>query len=342
MLRSVLILFTVLGWLPAAQAALPFATAVVQYHEVDETYVVDAVAEAVKQSTVSAQISGRIVEIGFDVGDRVKKGQVLVRIDPSEVSLALAVSEAQVAQAQATLQNAKSTYERTQRLFAQKFVSQAALDKAAAEYKAAEAQLRATRAGAGLAATTKSFATVLAPYSGVVAARHVELGEMASPGKALMTGFDPRDLRLVAHVPQYKLADIRRLAQARVEFPVLNKWVKAAAITVFPAADAKTHTTRVRLDLPENVQGIYPGMFARAHFSVGRARKLLVPAQAVVRRSEVTGVYVVDGKGNVALRQVRLGEPAGPEGIEVLGGLIPGEIVALEPIKAGMYLKKRG
>lgn len=337
--QSVLTLLASLLLALPAHAALPFATARVEYRDVDQTYAVEAVVEAVNQSTVSAQIAGRIVEINFDVGDYVKKGQVLMRIDEREVSQALAGSQAQVAQAQANLQNARAHFERTRQLFAQKFVSQAALDKAQADYKAAQAQLTATLAGAGAAATTRGFATVVAPYSGVVSARHVELGEMAAPGKPLMTGFDPRDLRVVASIAQYKLPDIRRSPRAQVEFPELNKWVKAAAVTVLPAADVRTHTTKVRLDLPEDLRDVYPGMFARAHFTVGLARKLLVPAAAVVRRSEVTAVYVVDDKGVVQLRQVRLGEPAGQSGVEVLAGLVPGEKVALEPVKAGMYLR---
>ena len=324
---------------PLAQAALPFATAVVEYREVDQTYATEALVEAVKQSTVAAQISGRVVEVNFDVGYTVKKGQMLVRIDESEARQAVAGSEAVVAQARANLQNVRLNYERTKQLLAQKFVSQAAVDKAQADYKAAEAQLAAALASAGQAATTKGFTAVMAPYGGVVAARHVELGEMASPGKALMTGFDPRDLRVVASVPQYKLADVRRAARAQVEFTSLNKWVAAKAVIILPAADARTHTTRVRLDLPEDLNDVYPGMFARAHFSVGLARKLLVPTQAIVRRSEVTAVYVVDAKGGVTFRQIRLGEPAADGMVEVLAGLSAGETVALEPVKAGMYLK---
>jgi RND family efflux transporter MFP subunit len=306
---------------------------------VDQTYAAEALVEAVRQSTVAAQISGRIVEVHFDVGDTVKKGQVLVRIDESEARQAVAGSEAVVAQARASLQNARMHFERTRQLLAQKFVSQAALDKAQADYKAAEAQLAAAQASAGQAATTRGFTAVMAPYSGVVAVRHVELGEMASPGKALMTGFDPKDLRVVASIPQYKLADVRRAARAQVEFPSLNKWITAKAVTLLPAADVRTHTTRVRLDLPEDIHDVYPGMFARAHFAVGRAKKLLVPVQAIVRRSEVTAVYVADAKGGVAFRQVRLGEPVADGMIEVLAGLSAGETVALEPVKAGIYLK---
>lgn len=327
---------------PAVQAALPFATAKVQYREVDQTYAAEAYVEAVKQSTVSAQISGRVVEVLFDVGDYVNKGDVIARIDEREVTQSFAGSQAQAAQAQATLVNAKANYERHRQLFARKFVSQAALDNALAQYKAAQAAAAAAGAGAGVAETTKGYATIVAPYSGVVAARLVEVGEMASPGKPLMTGFDPKDLRVVASIPQYKIDEVRHALRATVEFPAQRKWVQATSITLLPVADARTHTTRVRLNLPEDLRGVYPGLFARAYFTVGKAKKLLVPQAAVVRRSEVTGVYVVDAQGKVSLRQVRLGEVQVNGDMEVLAGLASGETVALDPVKAGIYLRQEG
>jgi len=323
-----------------ALAALPFPIGTVEFRDVDQTYAVEGLVEAVKQATVSSQIAGRIIELKFDVGDYVQKGAVIARIDESVVGQQVAGSRAQVDQARALLDNARAQYERTKQLFAQKFISQAALDKSTAEYKAAQAQASASLAGAGEAAATRRFATIVAPFSGVVSARHIELGEMAQPGKPLLTGFDPKDLRVEVSVPEYKLPAVREQARAMVEIPSINKWVKATQVTVLPAADVTTHVSRVRLALPEDVRDVYPGMFARAHFAVGRAKKLLVPAAAVLRRSELTAVYVVDAQDQVQLRQVRLGEPVGAGQIEVLAGVMPGEKVALDPVRAGIYLKQ--
>lgn len=317
-----------------AHAAQDLKTEVIAYREMDQLYSIDAVVEAVKQTTVSAQVSGRIVAINFDVGDSVKQGAVIVRIDEREVADAYAGSQAQIAQAQAALRNAQAVYERTRQLFSQKFVSQAALDKALADYKAAQAQLEAAVALGSQAATVKSYATVVAPYSGVVAQRHVELGEMATPGKPLMTGFDPRDLRVVASVPQRELAAAKKSGTARVEFPAFAKTVAGGRVTFLPAADAQTHATRMRVSLAQPVAGAYPGMFARVHFITGRAQKLMIPVAAVVRRSELTAVYVVSDEAAVKLRQIRLGEAAGEAGVEVLAGLSPGDRIALEPAQA--------
>jgi len=338
--------FVLLGALsPAwvqAQVQPVLVTAAVQYREVDVTYAAEATVEAVKQSTVSARVTGRIVEINYDVGDSVKKGQVIVRIDETEARQVVAGTEAQVAQSQAAFENARAALERNRELAKQKFISQAALEKAEADYRVAEAQLKASKAGASQATTTKGYSVVTAPYSGVVSARHVELGEMATPGKPLMTGFDPADMRVIATVPQYKIAEVRASPRAMVEVPSLSKWIAANAITVLPSADARTHATYVRLDMPPNLVGVYPGMYARAYFTIGRARKLVAPVAAVVKRSEVAGMYVVNDQGQVSFRQVRLGEPTTQGEIEILAGVSAGEKVALEPVKAGMAATPRG
>ncbi|MCX7960692.1 MAG: efflux RND transporter periplasmic adaptor subunit [Burkholderiales bacterium] len=324
-----------------AQAPMPppapqLAAGVAEVREVDLVYSAEAVIEAVRQSTVAAQIAGRIVEIRFDVGDYVKKGEVIVRIDERAATQAVAASEAQVREAEAAVRNARLNFERSRKLFEQKFISQAALDKAEAEYKQAQARLSAMLAGAGAAAVERGFATIVAPYSGVVSARHVELGEMAVPGKPLMTGFDPASLRAVANVPQSQVPAIQASGRARIEIPSVGRWIEAKQITVVPAADPRTHTTRIRLELAQDVRGVYPGVFARAHFTIGRAERLLVPREAVFRRSELTAVYVLDEKGWPRLRQVRLGTAGDERAVEVLAGLRPGERVALEPVKAGM------
>ena len=321
-------------------ADAPMAKGSVQYREVDLTYAADAVVEATRQSTVAAQVTGRIVELKYDVGDFVQKGQVIVRIDQTEAQQVLAGSEAQVAQAQAAFENARAEFERTRDLAKQKFVSQAALDKAEAAVRVAEAQVKSAKAGAGQAATSKGYTTVIAPYSGVVSARHVEVGEMAAPGKPLLTGFDPSDLRVIATVPQYKVGEIRTSARVSVEIPSLHKWIVGTGMTVLPNAETRTQSTRVRIDLPRDLRDVTPGVFARAHFAVGRERKLVMPQSAVVRRSEVTGAYVVGEQGQLSFRQIRVGEPAGETWVEVLAGLRPGEQVALEPVKAGMALAK--
>lgn len=311
-------------WLAAAAQAQEAIT--VNYRDIPVSYPAEAVVEAVQQATVAAQVAGRVVEVHVDAGQRVKKGELLMRIDAREEAENSASAQAQLVQA-------KLHYERTKELLAKKFVSQAALDKAQADYLAA-------KAAAGASGATLSHATVTAPISGIVAQRQTELGEMAAMGKPLVTIYDPKDLRVLASIPQYKLPEIKQGMKARLEFPESGQWIDAARVEVLPTADARSHTVTARLYLPDGVQGVIPGMAARAHFIVGTARKLTVPPKAILRRGEVTGLYVLDDKNVPHLRQIRLGETQANGEVEVLAGLSGGERVSLDPIAAGMALKQ--
>jgi len=330
-------LATVCSTMAFAQSSESVATssAIVEYRDVSRIATAEGVVEAVRQSTLAAQVAGRILALNVKAGDAVRAGQVLVQIDSRSAAQAEAASLSQVREARANLANAKAKYERSGQLFAQKFISQAALDQAEAEYIAAQEQTSAAIAKAGQAATSKTYTTVTAPYAGLVASTEVEVGDMATPGKALLTVFDPSELRVTATLPQAVLAQARLDAPVTVEIATLGRALTARGAIVVPVADTRTHTTRVRLALPESA-GLLPGQYARAQFATGRTRALAIPITAVLRRSEVTAVYVLDRTGAARLRQVRLGEPAGDGLVEVLAGLEPGERVSLEPVRAGI------
>ena len=316
--------FSLFFGLTAAVAAEPLPVITVKPHAVDLAFPAESLVEAVQQATVGAQIAGRVLEVKADAGQSVKKGDVLMRIDAREAAEAARAAEAQYA-------NAKVSYDRTKSLVSQKFMSSAALDKARADLDAAAANRAA--AGAG-----QSHATIVAPMTGIIARRHAEMGDMATPGKPLFTIYQPGTLRVTASIPQYRLKAMRDVKTARVEFPELGKWVDAVKVQVLPTADAATHVSQVRVNLPD-VPEATPGMFARVHFVTGQAEKLTVPASAVLRRGEVAAVYVQTADNRLSLRQLRLGDAVGLGEIEVLAGLSAGDKVVTDPVKAGIQLK---
>lgn len=303
-------------------------------------HVAEATLEAVNQATVASRVPGRIVELPVDAGDRVARGDVVLRIDAAEAEQGLAAADAAVAQAQASLANARAEHDRARSLLARNFVSQSAVDQARTALLAAEAQLRAARAGRAQASTAQAYTTIESPMSGVVSMRHVEVGEMALPGTSLLTIFDPAAMRAVADVPQSRLASLAPGAlRASVELPDSGRSVEATRVSVLPAADARTHTLRVRIDLPADLGEVVPGSFARVHFTTGQAAMIRVPVEAVVRRSEITGVYVVDERNAFSLRQIRTGPVHADGTVEVLAGLTGGEEIALDPVAAGIVAR---
>lgn len=307
-----------------------------------QTYASEATIEAIRQATVAAQVQGRVLEARVDAGARVRRGDVLMRIDTREADQAVAAATANVAAAQARVVEARASLERTRSLKARNFISAAAVDQAQAAFDSATAQHKSAEAARAQADASRGFATVTSPIDGVVAQRLTEAGEMAQPGRPLMTIYEPGGLRAVADVPQSRLAELGKTGlKAKVEFPESGRWLDAAAIVVLPSADPRTHTARVRVSLPADAAGVVPGMAARVHFVVGDAPRLAVPAGAILRRGEITGVYVADGKGGFSLRQLRVGSPLADGSVEVLAGLSGGEAVALDPVRAGLLRQAR-
>lgn len=317
----------------ATQAAPSSATAV--YRDIDRSALAEGIVEAVRQSTIAAQVAGRVVAMPVKAGDRVRAGQLLVQIDPRSAVQAEAASQSQLREAQANLANAKASFERSRQLAVQKFISVAALDQAQAQYLAAQAQASAAVANAGASATSRSYTTIVAPYDGIVGSTDAQVGDMATPGRSLVTVFDPHELRVTATLAQAVLARADLAAPIVIEIPSLKRALTARRVTVIPMADVRTHTTQVRLDLPE-AAGLMPGQYARAAIVTGHAEALTIPEAAVIRRSEVTAVYVLDADGKAQLRQVRMGEPAGNGLIEVVAGLRAGERVSVEPVRVGI------
>uniref|UniRef100_UPI0035B35C40 efflux RND transporter periplasmic adaptor subunit n=1 Tax=Ramlibacter sp. TaxID=1917967 RepID=UPI0035B35C40 len=211
------------------------------------------------------------------------------------------------------------------------YISQAALDRAEAQYKTAQAEAAAQLASAGAARTQSDFYLVRAPYDGVIAEVSVVLGDMAMPGKPLVTVYDPAALRVSAAVPQTLAARLPADAKVQAELAGAAARITPVRTQLLPTVDPATHSQTLRLDLPPGTVAV-PGQFARAWLPVagsGDAR-VLIPAQAVVRRAELTAVYVAGADGKPLLRQVRLGRTEGTQ-VEVLSGLSAGEPVVLDP-----------
>ncbi|WP_374564845.1 efflux RND transporter periplasmic adaptor subunit [Ideonella sp.] len=324
----------------APGASPPLATAPVVSSSATGSAGWDGVVQAVRQTTVAAQVPGAVVALEVRAGDSVKAGQVLARLDARAAEQTAAAGAAQAQAARAAQDEATKEFARQQQLYEQHYISRAALDRAEAQYKSAQAQAGAQLANAGAARTQSGFYVVKAPYAGVVADVAVVLGDMAMPGTPLLTLYDPLAMRVSVAVPQTVATRWSPDAAVQIELPGLpgGRAVTPAKTRLLPAVDPATHTLELQLDLPAGLAGVRPGMFARAWLpgaseagsSAGPSARLYVPARAIVTRAELTAVYVVGADGRVSLRQVRRGATVG-EQVEVLAGVSAGERVALDP-----------
>ena len=289
-----------------------------------------------------------MVELPVRAGQRVAAGQLLLRIDARAANQAATASQAQIGAARAQLDVAAKDLERKRQLAAKNYISKAALEQAEAGYRAAAAQVNALTAAAAAATTQSGFYVVKAPYAGVISQLSIELGDMAMPGRPLLTIYDPASLRVTASVPSSVIGKVDP-AKAQVELPDAGgSMIAPTRVEVLPAVDPRSLTQALRANLPAGLDRAVPGMFARVWLPVPAAaaaaqggsapasgsallgQNIRVPLKSIVRRGEMTGLYVLDAKNRPLLRQVRLGRTTGDQ-VEILSGLQAGERVVTEP-----------
>ncbi len=292
--------------------------------------------EAVNQSTVSAQTSGRVARINYDVNDFVPKDAVIVRFTDTEQNAALRIAKATVEEAEARLDEAGLEFQRIESMFENQTISKARFDQAKANNAAAEARLNAARSGVTAAEEQLEYTVVRTPFAGIVAERYVEVGELVTPGQPIMKGLSLQLLRVNVDIPQSMFNAVREIGKAYIYAD--DQRIVAQSLTFFPIADSITNSFTVRVNLPEDSTALLPGMYVKVGFVVGQTQRLLVPYNAVVRRSELTAVYILTDN-QVTLRQVRLGRRYDSR-IEILAGVSESERVATNPVEAGIFLKE--
>jgi RND family efflux transporter MFP subunit len=333
---------------PAAQAAEPATGPRVPTLEVragtgSTGFELDGVIQPIRQATVSAQVSGNLTELRIKAGDRVRTGQAIARIDERDVQAGLARTEAAVTEADAQVRLATTEFNRARELRGQGFLSQAAQDTAETQLKAARSALAQAQAARTQATLARGFAVVTAPFDAVVLETHMEAGDLATLGRPIATLYAPQALRAVVQVSTTRAPTAR--AARRIEVQLADgRWIAPAQRSEGPVADAVSQTVEWRLDLPSTAQAaVRPGQSVRVRFAEAAPGGAAapdqpsvprVPAAAVLRRGELTAVYVVQQQ-HFALRAVRAGASSSA-GVEILAGLRTGERIAADAVKAGL------
>lgn len=305
----------------------------------------DGSLQAVQHSVLSAQASGRVSQLLVKAGDPVRKGQALAVIDDRATQAGVSQSQASVAQAEVELANAQANEARVRDLHAQGFVAKAALETAQAQLKAAQAGAAAARAGQTQSSLAQGFTRVSAPFDGVVMQTHIEAGALAMPGTPIVTVYAPQPLRAEVHVPASFQAQAVAAQRVEVQLPGTDTWVKPSNLYNARAADAVSQTVLWRMALnPSDTATQVPGRSLKVRFvgasNDGAVERLVMPSSAVLRRGELTAVYVVsepaEGRAQFVLRAVRVGPSTADGQVTVLTGLRAGERLALDPVRAGL------
>ena len=325
-------------WLPVPVLADGLEAEPAALKEVSTTYTLDGVVEAELNTTISAQTSGKIQQIHFDVNDFVNKNEVVVVIDNKQQSSALKQSEAALKEARALQQEAQAEFKRVDKIYKEKLVSKAAFDKAVSALKAADARVESALAATAQAREQFEYTLVRAPFSGILTERMVEPGETVNVGSRLVSGVSLERLRVLTHVPQsiHKAVRDHRYAIVVTE----DSEIVSTDMTFFPFADPQSHSFALRVRLPESYHDLLPGMHVKIAMEVSREDKVVIPFNSVAFRSEVTGVYVIKND-RISFRHVRLGRRLGGNEVVVVAGVDGGEMLATDPVAAAVAIKQQ-
>ncbi|HKK56132.1 efflux RND transporter periplasmic adaptor subunit [Marinobacter sp.] len=313
---------------PAMTFAQP-AFETVKRRALHETVHLDGVIEAVQQSTVSAQTSGTVQRLPYDVDDSVTAGDLIVQLEDSEQRSRLRQAQAGLEEAEAALSDARQRFERIEAIHERGLVSRQEFDQARNSLAAARARVERARSSVAEAEQQLSYTRVLAPYGGILTERHVELGESVSPGQPLLSGLSLEQLRVVVDLPQKYAESARTERQAKVTL-VDGQVLETGEMTFYPYADPQTHTFRLRMRLNEPGGSLFPGMLVKVGVPVASREALWVPLSSLIHRSELRAVFVLDEQDRPRLRQVRTGVRDNGS-LEILAGLSAGERVITNP-----------
>lgn len=294
-----------------------------------ESVRLDGIVEATRQSTVSAQTSGRVLKLPFDVDDQVTAGELIVQLEDSEQQARHDQARAAVSEAKISLKDAQQRYSRAQTLHDRQLSSQQDFDQASNAVSSAQARMARAEAAMAESYEQLKYTQVRAPYSGILTARHIELGESVSAGQALLSGLSLEQLRVVVELPQ-RYAEIARSEQRAWIRLADGRTLETGKMTFYPYANAAAHTFRIRVDVTAPGAELYPGMLVRVDVPVSSREALWIPVNTLFRRSELTAVFVLNDQNQPRLRQIRTGVVRDGR-VEVLAGLDAGERVALSP-----------
>lgn len=292
--------------------------------------------KAVTVSSLLARTMGTVTSINVTEGDPVERGQLLLTMDSRDARARLEAAEAGLIGAKKTLKSAREqrdlmdkTYERYKVLYDEKAISAQEFDEIATKKKTTSLELeRAEEAVSGAGASAREartyldFTRVTSPVKGVVTAKHIDTGSMATPGVPLLTVEDTSSYLLELQADEGFTGLLNKGARADVILDSINVRTQGEITEISPAVNPSSRTFLVKVSVKE--PSLRTGLFARVSIPVGERELLLVPTSSVITRGGLTGVYTVNPKGIVTMRPVRLGAERDGK-VEVLSGLASGE-----------------
>jgi RND family efflux transporter MFP subunit len=277
---------------------------------------------------VASRVLGYVVELKVDVGAKVHKGQVLLRLDTKELSEKVAQAKATLESTKADLVKARNDFERYKVLFEKESVAKKDYDDMLARFETAQAAEQRATAALDETKTTLSYGVVTAPFDGIVSERSVNVGDLATPGRTLMSIYMPGTLELVAPVGEQYEPYVKVGTAVTLAVPSANVKQDSYIREVVPQRDEKTRTITIKAPL-EQAAGLGPGLYGTLTFRTRASEAIVIPKKALSVVGQLETVRVLED-GSVRIRNVKTGRTLNHDKVEILSGLNAGEKVVVD------------
>lgn len=279
-----------------------------------------------QRAILSARLTARVADILVDVGDSVRQGDVLMRLESDDLDARVQQTIQALSSAQARLNAARKEFRRVDELVKKNLLSKSEFDRAESELKTAQAGFRQAQATVSEAETTLNYSIISAPFDGVITQKNVNRGDTATPGMQLVNIYNPATLQLHADIPESQIKYVKLGSQLAYQLPSYQLNGKGEVVEISPAVDSTSRSFVVKLKL-DNTQHLYPGSFGRLSVVSGQTSQLFVPSKTLYHIGQLDYVKVVEN-GTVLTKLVQLGENN-----VVRKGLIEGENLVVDPLK---------
>ena len=323
---------------PKAEDIRPVRAIVLSASDIDINAEFPGEVRARVESRLGFRVGGKITSRKVDTGSVVKRGQVLMQLDPQDLRLSQAASKAGLRAAETTRDLAKAELKRYQELRVKNFVSQAVLDTKLATYNAAQANVDAAQASYFGQTNQAGYATLVADVDGVVTAVDAEVGQVVAPGTPVVRVAKTNEKEIVIGLPEDKVESLRKVADVTVRLWANPNVAIAGKIReVSPVADGLTRTYPVRVSIPDAGSDVKLGMTALVQFSSKTpVPQIKVPLTALFYEKQSSSVWVVEN-GAVRLALVQVGGTSGND-VVLVAGVKPGQTI----VTAGVNVLKNG
>lgn len=287
---------------------------------------------AQQQAMISSRLMGFLREINVQEGQHVQVGQKLFAVDPTDIQGQMTMARAGLSQAEAAQADAKNDYDRFGALYKDEAIPKMQWDKIRLQYQMSQQQVSMARAGYETASSQMRYATVTAPFAGVITQKMANAGAMAAPGQPVLMLENTDKLQVQTSVSNDVYAQLKLGASVNISAEGQSADIVGTIANLVPSADPVTHSHLVKIDLPKG-NALRSGSFAQVAFNLGARDGLRVPDSVVITRAGITGVFVVDAQGIAKYRMVRTGA-ANAGQVEILAGLAVGEKVVTSSVSA--------